>query len=454
MFPMRPDLAAKYDLRVPRYTSYPTAPHFHPGVTGETYRGWLGEIDPGLELSLYLHIAFCAEMCWFCGCHTKITKRYAPVAAYMDALWREVELVADALPTRMTARHIHFGGGSPTILSSDDFVRTIDLLKSRFILKPDAEVAVELDPRTADEAYVRAMAGAGVTRASIGVQDLDDKVQQAINRIQPYEVTARVVEWLGKYGVPEVNIDLIYGLPHQTLDGLLATIEKAVTGFNPKRVALFGYAHVPWMKKHQRLIPEEALPDTDLRWRQYEQGCRLLTETLGYVQIGLDHFATPDDPMAVALKEKRLHRNFQGYTTDSATTLIGFGASGIGSLPQGYVVNDGEVHAYQRTIAGGRLATTRGVAVTPDDMLRREIIERLMCDLEIDLDAVAARHGADGGQFGPELASLAPLQADGLVEVTGRRILVTEDGRTLVRAVCAAFDRYLKAGEQRHSKAV
>lgn len=451
---MRADLAAKYDLRVPRYTSYPTAPHFHPGVTGETYRQWLGGIDSKLELSLYLHIAFCAEMCWFCGCHTKITKRYTPVAAYMDALWREVDLVAEALPTRMTARHIHFGGGSPTILKAEDFVRTVAQLRERFLVKPDAEVAVELDPRTADEAYVQAMAGAGVTRASIGVQDLDDKVQQAINRIQPFEVTERVVEWLGKHGVPEVNIDLIYGLPHQTLDGLLATIEKSVRGFRPKRVALFGYAHVPWMKKHQTLIPEEALPDTDLRWRQYEQGCRLLTEGLGYVQIGLDHFAAPDDEMAIALKAKRLHRNFQGYTTDSASTLIGFGASGIGSLPQGYVANEGEVHAYQRSIAEGRLAAVRGVEINDDDRLRREIIERLMCDLEIDLDVVAGRHGADAAQFAPELASLAPLQADGLVEVAGHRIAVTEEGRTLVRAVCAAFDRYLKAGEQRHSKAV
>jgi len=451
---MRPDLAAKYDLRLPRYTSYPTAPHFHPGVTAETYGGWLGAIDPELELSLYLHIAFCAEMCWFCGCHTKITKRYAPVATYMKALWREIELVAEALPGRMTARHIHFGGGSPTILTPEDFVRTIDLLKSRFLLKDGAEVAVELDPRTADEGYVKAMAGAGVTRASIGVQDLDAKVQQAINRIQPYEVTERVVGWLRQYGVPEVNIDLIYGLPHQTVDGLLATIDTSIKGFAPRRVALFGYAHVPWMKKHMRLIPDETLPDTNTRWQQYEQGCKLLTETHGYVQIGLDHFAAPDDAMAIALKAKRLHRNFQGYTTDSATTLIGFGASGIGSLPQGYVANEGEVHAYERNIAEGRLCVTRGVAVSDDDRLRREIIERLMCDLEVDLDAVAARHGTDGGQFEAELASLAPLVADGLATVHGRRIAVTHDGRTLVRAICAAFDRYLKAGEQRHSKAV
>jgi oxygen-independent coproporphyrinogen-3 oxidase len=451
---MRPDLAAKYDLRVPRYTSYPTAPHFHPGVGPDLYGQWLSEIDPALELSLYLHVAYCAEMCWFCGCHTKITKRYAPVAAYMESLWREVDLVAERLPGRMTARHVHFGGGSPTILTPEDFVKTVDLLRSRFILKDNAEVAVELDPRTADEDYVKAMAKAGVTRASIGVQDLDPKVQEAINRIQPYEVTERVTNWLRHYGVGEVNIDLIYGLPYQSVDGLLSTIDKAVTGLQPRRVALFGYAHVPWMKKHQRLIPEESLPDTDTRWAQYELGCRLLTETHGYVQIGLDHFAAPDDELAVALKAKRLHRNFQGYTTDSAPALIGFGASGIGSLPQGYIANAGEIHAYQRAMADGKLATSRGVAVSADDLLRREIIERLMCDLEIDVDAVAARHGASGSQFEAELASLQPLQDDGLVTVDGHRIAVTEDGRTLVRAVCAAFDRYLKTGEQRHSKAV
>jgi oxygen-independent coproporphyrinogen III oxidase len=442
---MRRDLSAKYDLRVPRYTSYPTAPHFHPGITPDDYASWLAGINPSEELSLYLHIAYCAEMCWFCGCHTKITKRYAPVAAYMDALLGEIALVADKLPTRMTARHVHFGGGSPTILAPEDFVRTVDTLRQRFFIKPDAEIAVELDPRTADEAYVKAMASAGVTRASIGVQDFDPKVQQAINRIQPYEVTANVIEWLRKHGVPEINMDLVYGLPYQT-------INKA-HGFRPRRIALFGYAHVPWMKKHMRLIPEESLPDTDTRWEQYEQATAML-EGLGYVKIGLDHFAAPDDQLAIALAEKRLHRNFQGYTTDIADTLIGFGASGIGSLPQGYVANMGEIHLYQEAIRDGRLATQRGVAVNDDDRLRRAIIMKLMCDLEIDLDAVCAEYGADAAQFDGELAALAPMEEDGLAIVRGRRITVTDEGRTLVRAVGAAFDRYLKRGEQRHSKAV
>jgi oxygen-independent coproporphyrinogen-3 oxidase len=278
-------------------------------------------------------------------------------------------------------------------------------------------------------------------------------VQEAINRIQPFEVTERVIGWLRRYGVAEINMDLVYGLPFQSVAGLVDTIDRAV-GFQPRRIALFGYAHVPWMKKHQRLIPEQALPDTPTRWRQYEEGCRRLVETHGYVQVGLDHFAAPDDSMAVALKANRLHRNFQGYTTDSAGVLIGLGASGIGSLPQGYVANAGEIHAYQKAIADGSLATARGIAVGDDDRLRRTIIERLMCDLGVDLDAVAAGFGQDATRFDGELAALAPLQADGLVTVAGRRITVTEDGRTLVRAVCAAFDRYLQRGEQRHSKAV
>ncbi|WP_142849599.1 oxygen-independent coproporphyrinogen III oxidase [Telmatospirillum sp. J64-1] len=450
---MRPDLAAKYDLRVPRYTSYPTAPHFNATVDAARYDGWLAELPPETELSLYLHIAYCAEMCWFCGCHTKISKKYAPVADYMDALWREIDMVAERLPARMAARHVHFGGGSPTVLAPEDFVKTLDILRRNFLIKPDAEIAVELDPRTADEAYVKAMAEAGVTRASIGVQDFNPVVQKAINRIQPYEVTERVINWLRAEGVSQINMDLVYGLPHQTVDSLMETIDQGV-GLAPRRISLFGYAHVPWMKSHQRLIPEDALPGIEERWQQYEAATQRLVDR-GYVAVGLDHFAAPDDPLAVALAEKRLHRNFQGYTTDSAEVLIGFGASAIGSLPQGYVANEGSVTAYKRMIRDeNRLTVVRGIAVTPDDLLRREIIERLMCDLSVDVDVIAARHGASGDDFEEDLDRLAPLLADGLVIRDGHRIAVTEEGRPLVRAAAAVFDRYLQAGEKRHSKAV
>ncbi|MBY0431305.1 MAG: coproporphyrinogen III oxidase, partial [Rhodospirillales bacterium] len=277
-------------------------------------------------------------------------------------------------------------------------------------------------------------------------------VQQAINRIQPYDVTKRVIAWLRDYGVPEINMDLIYGLPFQSVDSLMHTIDQAV-GFTPRRLSLFGYAHVPWMKKHQRLIPEDSLPDLPERWRQYEAAGEHLKQH-GYVQVGLDHFARPEDELAVALRNKRLHRNFQGYTTDAAPALIGFGASGIGSLPQGYVANEGGIHAYKDMIRHGHLTTTRGIAVSEDDKLRRHIIERIMCDLEIDLDAVCVPWGVDAGQFEPELASLAGLVEDGVVVRQGRKLAVTDDGRPLVRAVCAAFDRYLKKGEQRHSKAI
>ena len=449
---MNPALTTKYDLRLPRYTSYPTAPHFSPAVGPDRYGEWLSDLPADGRLSLYLHIAYCAEMCWFCGCHTKITRQYAPIADYMDCLWREIDMVAARLPQTMAASHVHFGGGSPTILTPDDFVATIDRLRRRFAVLANAEIAVELDPRTADEDYVAAMAGCGVTRASIGVQDFNPQVQQAINRIQPYDVTAQVITWLRRYGVPEINMDLVYGLPHQTAESLIETIDLAI-GFTPKRIALFGYAHVPWMKKHQRLIPDSTLPDMTERWRQYETATARLAEH-GYIQVGLDHFARADDEMAIALAENRLHRNFQGYTTDSAAILLGFGASGIGSLPQGYVANEGAIHAYKEMIRGGRLATARGIGVTPDDLLRRTMIERLMCDLKLDVSVVCADFGADPAQFDGDLDRLADLQADGLLVRDGRRIAMTTAGRPLVRAACAVFDRYLRSGEARHSKAV
>jgi oxygen-independent coproporphyrinogen-3 oxidase len=449
---MNLDLVNKYDLRVPRYTSYPTAPHFGPAVGAETYGEWLRALDPKLPLSLYLHIAYCAEMCWFCGCHTKITQKYAPVADYLEVLFAEISKVASLLPEKMTAKHVHFGGGSPTIMHAEDFIRTIEHLRSRFLIADKAEIAVELDPRTADENYIKAMAKSGVTRASIGVQDFNPKVQQAINRIQPYEVTERVAAWLRGHGISEVNMDLVYGLPHQTAESVVETIDQAV-GLAPRRIALFGYAHVPWMKKHQRLIPEESMPDAAERWRQYEWAIARLVKH-GYVVIGLDHFAHPDDELAKAFMAKRLHRNFQGYTTDEAPVLLGFGASGIGSLPQGYVANELTIHGYKDMIRAGKLATTRGVAVNSDDLLRRAVIERLMCDMAVDVAAVAGRFGVAPEIFLPDLEKLAPLQGDGIVVRDGYHLTVTEAGRPLVRAVCAVFDQYLKPGEARHSRAV
>ncbi|WP_413204011.1 oxygen-independent coproporphyrinogen III oxidase [Rhodospirillum sp. A1_3_36] len=445
-------LAAKYDLRLPRYTSYPTAPHFHPGITGDSYGDWLAALPAGTKTSLYLHIAYCAEMCWFCGCHTKITKRYDPIADYLEALLAEVDLVADHLTAPLDVTHVHFGGGTPTILKGEDFARVLDTLRARFGLSESAEVAVEMDPRTATLDYVKTMAKAGVTRASIGVQDFEPQVQAAVNRIQPIELVEQVIGWLRDNGISDINMDLIYGLPHQTTESVLTTVDRAVA-MNPARVSLFGYAHVPWMKKHMRLIPEDTLPGASERWSQYLAATRRFQE-LGYVAIGLDHFAAPDDEMALALNTGTLHRNFQGYTTDTAPALIGLGASGIGYLPQGYVANEGELTNYKRMVREGHLATKRGVALSDEDTVRRAIIERIMCDMAVDLAKITHDHGLPDSAFDDELAAMAPFQDDGIVSVEGSVIRVTDMGRPLSRAVCAAFDKYLKAGEQRHSRAV
>ncbi|MBK8211518.1 MAG: oxygen-independent coproporphyrinogen III oxidase [Rhodospirillales bacterium] len=444
--------AEKYDLRVPRYTSYPTAPHFGASVDAGIYSGWLATLDPGAPLSVYVHIPFCDEMCWFCGCWTKIVKRYEPIRSYLDALHGEISLVAAALPARMDVRHLHFGGGSPTMLAPEDWLALTGALGRSFTLAPDVEIAVELDPRDATEEYIAALAQAGVTRASIGVQDFDPKVQLAINRIQPFDVVERVVGWLRRHGIADVNLDLMYGLPHQTEAKVEAMVDLALR-LAPARVALFGYAHVPWMKSHQKLIDETTLPGAVERLRQFATASARLASA-GYRAVGLDHFARPDDGLSAALAAGRLHRNFQGYTADDAPTLIGLGASAIGTLPQGYVQNAQPLADYRRAIEAGRLPTVRGIALSADDRLRRAIIERLMCNLRVDLDAVCREKGIQADALAAERASLEPLAADGLVRLDGGEIVVTEAGRPFVRLVAAAFDAYLQPGAARHSRAV
>ncbi|OHC77004.1 MAG: oxygen-independent coproporphyrinogen III oxidase [Rhodospirillales bacterium RIFCSPLOWO2_12_FULL_58_28] len=450
---MKADITEKYDLRVPRYTSYPTAPHFNDKVNGAMYREWLGALDFAVPLSLYFHIPFCDSMCWFCGCYTKIVKRYEPVKEYLDTMLREIDLVADALPGRFQAKHIHWGGGSPTMLKGEDWRLAIDKLRSRFDIGETAEIAVELDPRTATEDYVKALAAAGVNRTSIGVQGFHQDVQEAINRVQPFEITERVVGWLRKHGINNVNLDLMYGLPYQTPERAREQAAMAAA-LKPVRVALFGYAHVPWIRSHQKMIDESLLPDTTERWKQFVASSEKLLEE-GYVAVGLDHFALPADELATALKEGRLHRNFQGYTTDEAAVMLGFGASSIGFLPQGYVQNAPPLKAYKSAIDAGEFPIFKGLQLSSEDRLRGDIIERLMCDFAIDLDAVSSRHqDAPTRDFRKELAALAPLVEDGIINIKGAEISITEYGRPFSRLVAAAFDSYLNIGEKRHSKAV
>jgi oxygen-independent coproporphyrinogen-3 oxidase len=405
-----------------------------------------------MALSLYLHVPFCDTLCWFRGCHTKIVNHYSPLKSYLGLLLSEIETVAAIIGPGHPVTHIHWGGGSPTMLSPDDVKTLAGALAAHFTIAPDAEFAIEIDPRGLKDEMIAALAQAGINRASIGVQDCDETVQRAINRIQPFEETRSAVERLRTAGIVALNIDLIYGLPHQTQANVAHTIDMALT-LAPRRFAVFGYAHVPHFKKHMQLIDEKALPDAEERLAQFELAHALLCAS-GYVAIGLDHFARPGDSLALAQRAGKLARNFQGYTTDDAPALIGLGASSISALPQGYAQNKAEVPDYRKAILAGELAVARGIALSDDDRLCRAIIERLMCDLAVDLDAVGAPFGKSAADFRPELAALAPYAEQGVVAIEGGRLTVPPAARAAVRLVAAAFDSYLGKSQAVHAGAV
>ncbi|MDY0871864.1 oxygen-independent coproporphyrinogen III oxidase [Dongia rigui] len=441
-------LISVYDRPVPRYTSYPTAPHFHDGIDAAVMTGWLGNLPADEPLSLYLHIPFCRKMCWYCGCNTQIVARHQPIADFAAMLLKEIGMVADILTSgshRRQVTSVHFGGGTPNSLAPGEFERIMAALDHHFALDADLDLAIELDPRTLDAEFLAAMRRTGVNRASLGVQDFDAVVQTAVNRVQPYDLVERCVADLRSVGIRALNLDLIYGLPFQSVSGLRRTVTQAVT-LAPDRIALFGYAHVPWMKPHQRLIDEQSLPDGHARFRQFEAASQALAAA-DYARIGLDHFAKPGDSLRVARDNRTLKRNFQGYTVDRADTLIGFGPSAISALPQGYVQNAPDHTPWARDVGEGRLAAVKGVAVSHEDRRRRAIIEQIMCFGRVDL----ADFAFDAGQV---MEPLAPLLEDGLCHLTGTVLTVTERGLPFQRVVAAVFDAYLVPAAKRHSRAV
>ncbi|WP_262690372.1 oxygen-independent coproporphyrinogen III oxidase [Kordiimonas aestuarii] len=358
------DALLKRNGKVPRYTSYPTAPHFSAAVTGDSYTSWLNELRDDASLSLYLHIPYCRQICWYCGCFTKATRKYEPVTTYVDTLLDEIALIRARLSGRQTVGHIHFGGGSPSMLSPRDFTRIMAAIRQHYVVDRDAEVAIELDPREVTEAKVAAYARMGVNRVSLGVQDFHEHVQRAIGRRQPFHVIYDAVQLLKSYGIDEITMDLLYGLPHQTTTDVEENVDLAAA-LGPGRIALFGYAHVPWMKKHMRLINEDALPDGAARLKLFDAGAGRLASR-GYRSIGLDHFVRPTDEMALALSDRTLRRNFQGYTTDTTDALIGFGISAISALPQGYAQNTLVASDYERALAAGQPPVVKGRATTRD----------------------------------------------------------------------------------------
>jgi oxygen-independent coproporphyrinogen III oxidase len=442
---------ARLSEAVPRYTSYPTAPHFHSGVDGEVFRSWLGAIVGDEDISLYVHIPFCDRLCWFCACHTKMTLRYEPVAAFLEALHREIVTVG-ALVGAARVKALHFGGGSPTMLKPEDIIVLNALLRGAFEFREDAEISVELDPNDMDEGRFDAFAAIGMARTSLGVQDFDLRVQRAINREQSFAQTKAVVDGMRARGVRSLNLDLLYGLPYQTLDSLEATIRRALR-LSPDRIALFGYAHVPWFKKHQTMIDEAGLPGPEARLAQSQVAARLIIEA-GYEPIGLDHFALPGDALALAAREGRLHRNFQGYTDDACRTLIGLGPSSVSMLRQGYAQNSTSTGHYERVVFDGGLATARGIAFTEEDLARGWVIERLMCDFAFCGEAVVQRFGSLGLRIVEEAEALARGTGGQMLARQGCRFTVPPEARPLVRSVAARFDQYLPRGIARHSAAV
>ena len=445
-------LILKYANPVPRYTSYPTAPHFSDVVGQAEYASWLDAIEPGEALSLYAHVPYCDRLCWFCACHTKQTLRYEPVASYLNGLHREIAAIGGRVNGKAKVTALHLGGGSPTLLSPDDLIALSQAFRSHFHVSSDCEISVEMDPNDLDEARHDALAAIGMTRASFGVQDFDPVVQKAINRIQTYEQTRDAIEASRGRGVRSVNCDVLYGLPYQSLTSLEATIH-AVLSLVPDRVALFGYAHVPWMKKHQSMIPDESLPGIVERFAQMSRAAEMLIAA-GYEAVGIDHFAKPDDSLAIASREGRLRRNFQGYTTDSAETLIGLGASSIGQFRQGYVQNMPATGEYLRQVEQSGLAAVRGYLLTCDDRLRARVIASIMCDFSFSFTQIAGEFPVGAGVVIEEAKLFRARDVDGLTTIEDGIFRLTERGRPFARSVAAVFDAHLQTGRGRHSVAV
>ncbi|MGB7432579.1 MAG: oxygen-independent coproporphyrinogen III oxidase [Ahrensia sp.] len=445
-------LIERYGNGVPRYTSYPTAPHFNESLAHVSYGELLDAIVPGEPISVYMHIPFCDRLCWFCGCNTKHTLKYDPVKTYVDHLLMELAAVRARLGFAPSVGHVHFGGGSPSFLSETDLARLGDALRALFLLNDETEICIEIDPSDVGEETLRGLTALGVTRVSVGVQDFDEEVQAAINRPQTYKQTRHVIDAMRDAGVRSVNIDALYGLPLQTSARLQSTIEQVIE-LSPDRIALFGYAHVPWVKKHQRMIHDEDLPDTRERFQQARHAEKQLCDA-GYVKIGIDHFAKPDDSMAIANAEGHLRRNFQGYTTDSCTVLLGLGGSSISQYPGGYVQNIVATSRYQETVSKGEPPVAKGMRFCVDDKVRAFIINQLMCRFAISFEELRQAFGPVAEPYITEAELIAAQDGDGLCEVDADGFYITQEARALTRVVASRFDAYFERSEMRFSKAV
>ncbi|HMV16521.1 MAG TPA: oxygen-independent coproporphyrinogen III oxidase [Zoogloea sp.] len=446
-----PQLIRKFDVNGPRYTSYPTADRFVEAFNSEALCDWLGKRTiggVGKPLSLYFHIPFCNTICYYCACNKIITKDHGRSAKYLRYVAREMEMQVAHLTGPREVLQLHLGGGTPTFLSHDEMRELMANVRKHFTLVPDGEFSIEVDPRKVDEATVALLAELGFNRMSVGVQDFNPDVQRAVNRVQSEEETRLVIESARAHGFKSVSVDLIYGLPKQNVISFNRTLEQ-ILALSPDRLSIYNYAHLPGLFKPQRRIHDAELPNAEAKLQILQLAIRRLTEA-GYVYIGMDHFAKPDDELAVAQRQGRLHRNFQGYSTYAECDLLAFGVSAIGKVGPTYAQNVKTLDEYYDIIDAGRLPVLRGIELTPDDLLRRSIIQALMCHFELSIESIEIAHLIDFPRyFAAELADLREMEKNGLVQIDDKWISVQPAGRMLVRAIAMVFDRYLRADRER-----
>ena len=439
-----------FDVKVPRYTSYPTAAQFRDTVGPGDYARWMTEIPENARVSLYVHIPFCRRLCWFCACRTQGTNTESPVRAYLDMLRAELALIAQHLPKGVTLSRLHWGGGTPTLLNADMITELAGLIHDVVPMHETGEFSVEIDPNELDQARLDALVAAGMGRASIGVQDFDPEIQKTIGRIQGFDITRDVVEMIRNAGIASINADILFGLPHQSRARITESVQKLLA-LSPDRVALYGYAHVPWMAKRQQMIPTESLPTPEARLDLFETARQMFLWD-GYDEIGIDHFARPDDSLALAQKTGTLRRNFQGYTDDPADVLIGVGASSISRFPQGFTQNAVSTSQHMKAISDGRFSVAKGHVFAGQDNLRAAMIERLMCDFGFDISEMAAEFGVPVSLV-QGICTNALRPYSGYVQQTESRVRILPEGRALTRIIARAFDAY-ELSKLGHSSAI
>lgn len=440
------ELIRKYDRPGPRYTSYPPAPAFSSSFTANDFLSSLRENNtPNVEteMSLYYHIPFCDTLCYFCGCNMLITHSRERIAEYLQYLKREMGLSAPYFNKNRRVGQLHWGGGTPSYLNPGEIVMLADSIREHFTLAPEIEAGVEIDPRGLTFEHMQAFSESGFNRVSMGVQDFEPKVQEAVNRIQPEEITRDAVEWSRKLGFKSINLDMIYGLPYQTLESFEKSLWKVID-ISPERIAVFNFAHVPWLKSHQKLIDKNTLPTPEVKLEILKMTIELLTGS-GYLYIGMDHFAKPDDELAIAQREKTLYRNFQGYSTHAGADLYAFGNSAISHFNHVYAQNYKSLQDYYKAINSNRLPIVLGYKMTDDDVIRQHVIMRLMCDMELNKRDVEEEFEVNFDEyFASAFPKLEEFVQDDLLELTDEKIVAKNMGRLVIRNIAMAFDAYVE----------